>query len=127
MYDHLAGVTETIIQPTFTLSAGCTGTPAYSCTDNSIGKESNLCTKNDNEYSQFDTASGELKMLSIYEGNHRADTYDIDFGVSVDGQTATCTTQVILTDPCRDPSATFSINDPPSPAFSSKTYVLGDP
>jgi len=35
VYDHLAGVTETNIQPTFTLSVGCTGTPTYTCTTNS--------------------------------------------------------------------------------------------
>ena len=84
-YDHLAGVTETTIQPTFTLSAGCTGIPAYSCTDNSSGKPSNLCTVNSDDYSLFDTATGELKMLSNSELFHRAGTYDIDIGVSVDG------------------------------------------
>ena len=114
-YDNLAGVSETIIQPTFTLSGVCTGTPTYSCTDNSSGKSSNLCTANDDDYSQFATATGELKMLSNSELFHRAGTYDIDIGVSVDGQTATCTSQVILTDPCE--TGTYTLLPTPSPVF----------
>ena len=43
-YDHLAGSTETIIRPTFIVSNACAGTPVYSCTDNSSGKDSNICT-----------------------------------------------------------------------------------
>jgi len=121
----LAGVTETVIKPSFTLNAGCIGTLAYTCTDNSSGKNSNLCTANSADYSMFDTTTGELKMLSNYEFYHRRGTYDIEISVSVSGQTATCTTQVILTDTCM--TATFALIDPPSPAFLSKTYVLGNP
>jgi len=124
-YDHLTGVTETIIKPTFTVSPGCSGTPAYTCTDNSVGMNSNLCTANSDDYSRFNMTSGELKMLSNYELNHRAGTYYIEFGVSVDGQTASCSTQVNLTDPCE--SATFTLLPKPSPVFEDKTLVLGDP
>jgi len=66
-------------------------------------------------------------MLGNHVDYHAPGTYDIDIGVSVDGQTATCTTQVILTDPCEDPSATFALRNPPSPAFENKNYALGDP
>ena len=98
-------MTETTIQPTFTLSAGCTGTPTYSCTDNSSDKNSNFCTANSDDYSRFDAATGELKMLSNFELHHRFGTYYIAIGVTVDGYSATCTTQVILTDTCQ--AATF--------------------
>jgi len=54
-------------------------------------------------------------------------TYDIVFGVTYDNGSGLCTTQIIITDPCEDPSVTITINDPPVPAFPDKTYTLGDP
>ena len=125
-YDHLAGVSETTIRPTYIFGPLCTGAPTYSCNDNS-NKKPNLCTANDDKIVLFDTATGELKMLSNSPGDLDAGTYDIVLGVTNDGVTATCTTQVIVTDPCQDPSATFTLNDPPSPAFSDQIYTLGDP
>jgi len=66
-------------------------------------------------------------MLSNLPGDLDAGTFDVVFGVTNDGVSATCTTQIILTDPCEEPGATFTLNNPPSPAFTDKIYMLGDP
>ena len=66
---------------------------------------------------------GTLNMYSTNAKELEPGTYDIAFGVTQGGVSATCTTQVILTDPCQ--TATFTRNFPD--AFPNKSYTLGDP
>jgi len=63
------------------------------CTQTSAGKTSDLCTKNDPDWSIFDISTGELMMQSIYAKRHVPGTYDITFQVNdgTDG-IATCST-----------------------------------
>lgn len=70
----------TTIAPLYTL-ANCGNQITYSCTQTSVGKTSDLCTKNDADYSTFDPLTGELQMLSNYAKRHEPGTYDISFTV----------------------------------------------
>ena len=57
----------------------------------------------------------------------RPGEYSITFSVSYGATKAFCSTKVILTDPCEDSSATFTLKNPPnSSLFSNKVYSLGE-
>ena len=53
--------------------------------------------------------------------------YSITLTVSYGETSASCNTKVILTDPCEDSSATFTLKNPPnSSLFKNKVYSLGE-